>query len=404
MDVRCDRCHSVYQLDDARLGEPGTAVQCRDCGHILVVVRRAAAAISAPPSAQVEDALGDGEWLLESRRGGQQRLHDLTVLHKWIIDRRVGREDRISHRGGPFQRLGDVAELLPFFDIMDSAERARHADTPSPLARSFSLAAPPTDGAATLSKPLSSDQERVSHRMPAHGALPEAHDIEETVLVSLEPKKSRGYMKLGLTGLVAGVVAYAGIALYHCGSHEAVKVAPVENPTTEKPAKVTVLPVPPTADEPRPAKQAASEPDNPGNRGPVVEPIGESHKAGGNASVKGDKALGLGAPAVGRKPVRKGLAAAPVNAATGTPQALAAQGYAAFDHGQYFEAIALFKRSLAGSPNNGTALFGLAESYRATGQKTLALKCYHRYVQLMPSGPDAGQARLQIRVLESPKR
>jgi Flp pilus assembly protein TadD len=86
------------------------------------------------------------------------------------------------------------------------------------------------------------------------------------------------------------------------------------------------------------------------------------------------------------------------------PAALAAQGYVALNHRQYPQAISLFKRALAGSPSNGTALFGLAEAYRGSGQASQALQSYRRYIQILPLGPDAGSARFQVRTLESKRR
>jgi cytochrome c-type biogenesis protein CcmH/NrfG len=85
------------------------------------------------------------------------------------------------------------------------------------------------------------------------------------------------------------------------------------------------------------------------------------------------------------------------------PQALAAQGYLALNHHQPSRAIALFKRALASNPTNGTALFGLAEAYRTSQLIALALQTYHRYVEILPSGPDAASARTHIRSLESKK-
>jgi cytochrome c-type biogenesis protein CcmH/NrfG len=76
----------------------------------------------------------------------------------------------------------------------------------------------------------------------------------------------------------------------------------------------------------------------------------------------------------------------------------------ALNHHQPSRAIPLFKRALASNPNNGTALFGLAEAYRSAGQIAPALQAYRRYVELLPSGPDAGSARHSIRVLESKRR
>jgi predicted Zn finger-like uncharacterized protein len=33
MDVRCERCKTLYELDDTRVSEAGTTVRCTTCGH-----------------------------------------------------------------------------------------------------------------------------------------------------------------------------------------------------------------------------------------------------------------------------------------------------------------------------------------------------------------------------------
>jgi predicted Zn finger-like uncharacterized protein len=41
MDVRCERCQSEYEVEDANVSDLGTEVQCSDCGHLFVVKRPA---------------------------------------------------------------------------------------------------------------------------------------------------------------------------------------------------------------------------------------------------------------------------------------------------------------------------------------------------------------------------
>ena len=92
-----------------------------------------------------------GEWVIETAAGRTHHLSDLTTLHKWIIERRVARADRISHRGEPWQPLGDVVELKPFFDIVDSAERASAPDKSPPTVVPAPLAPPVLEApAATM--------------------------------------------------------------------------------------------------------------------------------------------------------------------------------------------------------------------------------------------------------------
>src|SRR5271154_6068348 len=40
MDVRCEKCLTVYGLDDAKVGDAGLTVKCQDCGNLFKVRRR----------------------------------------------------------------------------------------------------------------------------------------------------------------------------------------------------------------------------------------------------------------------------------------------------------------------------------------------------------------------------
>src|SRR5947208_15008276 len=42
MDVRCEKCQTVYEFDDARVKESGVTVKCTQCGHIFKVRKRTA--------------------------------------------------------------------------------------------------------------------------------------------------------------------------------------------------------------------------------------------------------------------------------------------------------------------------------------------------------------------------
>lgn len=323
------------------------------------------------------------EWHVATAHGRSLVAPDLATLHRWIIERRVTRDDRISQDGKTWQRVGEVADLVPFFDIVDSAERARRADTPGPLM----LPAPPPYN---------------SHPAPAlgpvildRGAFPEVEDRTETKLVRTGPARWALPLKLVLTTLVATLVAYAGIALHNLRRPARPATPPVAAtglpPTAATPAPLAEEPAAIPAIEPLAAEPEKPKPDD---DAPTAAP----------ASRKRARTAARAAPARASKPAvaSRRTGAAPAAAATSAPapQAVAAQGYAELNRRQFDKAIVHFKQALAGNPSNGTALFGLAEAYRETGQKALALKAYRHYVQLLPSGPDAGSARLQIRLLQ----
>jgi predicted Zn finger-like uncharacterized protein len=130
MDVRCERCKTLYELDDARVSEVGTAVRCTTCGHVFRVRKSVqlvtesgdptdASSAGPPPVAEKP------QWRVRSPTGKVVAFRELTSLQKWIVERKFGRDDEISLRGDTWRRLGDIAELQPFFALLDQVERVR---------------------------------------------------------------------------------------------------------------------------------------------------------------------------------------------------------------------------------------------------------------------------------------
>lgn len=79
-----------------------------------------------PPSGPIDSRGPDvPEWTLSTDDGKVHRFRDLNTLQKWIVERKVGRTERISRAGGPWLALEDVVELTPFFNVVDEADRAR---------------------------------------------------------------------------------------------------------------------------------------------------------------------------------------------------------------------------------------------------------------------------------------
>jgi predicted Zn finger-like uncharacterized protein len=133
MDIRCDRCETEYELDDAIVTDTGTSVQCTTCGHTFVVTRRVpldAPQLGSTPPADLAQTLGPDipEWTLSTDDGKVHRFRDLNILQKWIVERKVTRTERVSRGGGHWVALGDLVELAPFFSVVDQADRARPAD------------------------------------------------------------------------------------------------------------------------------------------------------------------------------------------------------------------------------------------------------------------------------------
>src|SRR3954453_19679513 len=143
MDVRCDRCQTEYELDDASVADSGASVQCTTCGHTFVVGGGSPQGRSqgSPPGRSPESSAGTPvpapqpdrsatptpSWMLTTEEGKTHRFRDSQTLQKGVVERRVTRADRVCPPGGSWRRLGDVDELRPFFDVVDQADRASAA-------------------------------------------------------------------------------------------------------------------------------------------------------------------------------------------------------------------------------------------------------------------------------------
>jgi hypothetical protein len=233
------------------------------------------------------------------------------------------------------------------------------------------------------------------------------------VIIRLAPAKRHGFLKLGITVSVAAAVAYLGILWQHHRPISAMISFSGTSESSAPPAVPVVVPHTPApgATQNAEAAEGSAKSGDVNARSPEVEPIADG---GPDEKVpllgKGMKRAAPVRLAVARKakaptPLMERLRRNQASPArSNAPQTLAAQGYVALNHRQPSKAISLFKQALTSNPTNGTALFGLAQAYRSAGQTAPALQAYRRYVALLPSGPDAGSALHNIRVLESKKR
>jgi predicted Zn finger-like uncharacterized protein len=199
MDVRCEKCGTEYELDEAKVTEAGVTVKCTSCGHLFKVRRRAgsqaafvgpatnvgpapslpstttnrgfAAVASAPPTRAprpltVPPPMPDGSphpggWLVRNPSGQVQRFRELTTLQQWIVERKVGRDCEISRTGESWRKLGDIAELTAFFEVVDRADaNARAAAQPQSIHKPTQPYEPsgvtPAPARATTSGPMMS--------------------------------------------------------------------------------------------------------------------------------------------------------------------------------------------------------------------------------------------------------
>jgi predicted Zn finger-like uncharacterized protein len=134
MDVRCPRCSTEYEFDDARVPEGGVTVKCTQCNHVFRVKKKALVVTlpvrpedsgGAQPLGDLPPSAPSREWRVRTASGSQYTCKELTVLQRWIVEGKVGRDDEISLSGGVWKRLGDIPELASFFQVVEEAQKAR---------------------------------------------------------------------------------------------------------------------------------------------------------------------------------------------------------------------------------------------------------------------------------------
>ncbi len=195
MDVRCERCKTLYELDEARVSEAGTTVRCTSCGHVFrvrkkVLLMTEAVGAGGESAAVPPPIVEKPPWRVRSPNGRVIAFRELTSMQKWIVERKFGRDDEISLHGDHWKRLGDIAELQPFFLLLEEVDRVHELEerlrkyelpdeAPSALERALSpLTAEPVQPTPTpirLDAPIQPPPEPAAgNGFAAMGAVPAA--------------------------------------------------------------------------------------------------------------------------------------------------------------------------------------------------------------------------------------
>ncbi|MGC4064487.1 MAG: zinc-ribbon domain-containing protein [Polyangiaceae bacterium] len=158
MDVRCTRCGTEYEFDDALISERGTSVRCTQCGHQFRVF---------PPKAKV---VGPDEWVVLTSLGRRIVYRSLRELQNGIGRGEVAREDLLARGAAPPRPLGSIAELDPLFSTKSVPERKSSTLT--------GVAPPQPPSAASSTDASAPVQEPREHQDTWSGVAPQARPKE----------------------------------------------------------------------------------------------------------------------------------------------------------------------------------------------------------------------------------
>jgi predicted Zn finger-like uncharacterized protein len=438
MDVRCERCRAQYVFDDEQVTPTGLTVQCTNCGHVFRVKKKelvvtvpvkpdeldaapipATAAAPRPPGAAAHDPERPRdprevprEWRVRQANGNIFTFRELTTLQKWIIEQKVSRDDEISSSGDQWKRLGNIAELASFFQVVEAAERGRTAAaapavTPVPLplyALQAPVYAPPPLGypqaGFTVTAPIPLPEHR-PEPLPAVPVPAVEVDLGPDELASV--RRGRGaWVTIGILVLAAAGAA----AWYHDptlfgllrpkppppAEPAAAAAVPLTIEVKPQPAQAPAEPAPPA---PAPLPVAAPEPVAEPSVAPPPEPIVKPAEAPA-AKPKGPKALLAEAARLrerGKVERALDLFGRVVELQPENVDALTGRGLCYLDLERYAPAEASFQAALGITPDAPGALLGLAETYRWQGKNADAIRYYETYLAKHPEGDEADVAR-----------
>ncbi len=154
MDVRCNRCDTEYEFDDALISERGTTVKCTNCGFQFKIF----------PGKGT--GLAPERWVVHTAAGRELVYTSLRELQRGIADKKVVASDLLSRGKQTPRPLGSIAELEPFFQVThmgqprrpgsgERVQRTLHGVAPPQPIRAYPSEPPraPPIAAATPSPP-----------------------------------------------------------------------------------------------------------------------------------------------------------------------------------------------------------------------------------------------------------
>ncbi|HSO35023.1 MAG TPA: zinc-ribbon domain-containing protein, partial [Labilithrix sp.] len=152
MDVRCERCSTEYEFDDALVSGRGTTVKCTNCGHKFKIRRS-------------DGDFSEDFWNVQTGDGRTLVFTSLRELQRAIQTNLVDRNDLLSRGGLKQKAIGQIPELAPFFDARDPRKSlpAPAGDPTASASEKRSSRPPPPPGAAapSLAPPM---RQRMSTR------------------------------------------------------------------------------------------------------------------------------------------------------------------------------------------------------------------------------------------------
>lgn len=138
MRIVCSKCNTEYDIELPRTALEGKhrslKFRCSSCGFIFTTHLEPSKVDSKPteevsdpgkkkPQAPTAAAAAAPKGILLKQEGKIYNVRDQATLQRWIIERRVLRDDEISSGGAVWEKVADRADLQSFFELVDKADK-----------------------------------------------------------------------------------------------------------------------------------------------------------------------------------------------------------------------------------------------------------------------------------------
>jgi outer membrane biosynthesis protein TonB len=165
VQIACDQCQAQYEMDPPAapfVRDQDLVFRCTACGNSILVkpggqVPSATVAPSEPE--QADSAAEETRSILLRQDGKTYHVKDQATLQRWIVERRILREDEISMGGQEWKKVGDFEGFHVFFELIDRADRGGEvsAETSNVGSAKVDLFAAPPTGVVPVSPVGSSE-------------------------------------------------------------------------------------------------------------------------------------------------------------------------------------------------------------------------------------------------------
>lgn len=175
MEVRCPKCATVFEFDERQMRGAVATLKCSVCQHLF--------RLETTTSIQENQS----RWMVRDRQTGDVLYFaGFDVLHRWILEGKVQRQDQISRTGKKWTALDDVGEFMPIFQVLDSISHLSRGSLETPSLPSLN---PPQEDLTTpLQPPPERNRARTMQQFARADALDGLGTDESTREFSREEK------------------------------------------------------------------------------------------------------------------------------------------------------------------------------------------------------------------------